>query len=335
MRSFLLVPLLTALAIPATADLVLVKTSWTQEVCAAYSSTQDFETFGCQTNIPGVTGSTVTQSDANPGDAVTSATTTDLSAGASIDALLQHNGVDARAAADMVIAQSTQVAAASSAVLTATLRNNGVAPAPFDFTFTIDSGFLQLTLEDFLADGDDVPIAEVKAEIWCETCATDKLAWNYHALYASYNNENQFGVVNDLLDFWDPHGILKPAWNSVDGGNVCDPNPPYDCTHEAHGTLVPPFTKTIHFDMIDPGATGSFRYTIEARSYTGTLSSLLTPTNPPHVAGVATLSDPFGVSDIILINGVPLSELPEPEPIGGAIASLAALAIRARRRRPS
>jgi hypothetical protein len=219
-------------------------------------------------------------------------------------------------------------------VLTLTLRNDDVAPAPLNFGFLIDGGDLQLALEDFLADGDDIPIAEVRAEIWCETCA-QKLAWSYRALYASYNNENPFGVVNDLLDFFDPHGIGKPTWVSVDGGNVCSPNPPFDCTHEAHGTLSA-FQRTIPMGTIDPGASATIRYTIEARSYTGTLSSLLTPPNPPHVAGVATLSDPFGVEEVVLINETPLSTLvPEPGFAAGAEAALVVLAVGARRRRPA
>ena len=120
----------------------------------------------------------------------------------------------------------------------------------------------------------------------------------------------------------------------MDGGNICDPHPPYDCTQAAHGTRVP-FSGTIPIGTIDPGASATIRYTIEARSYTGTLSSLVTPTDPPRASGVASFADPFGVAEIVHVNGIPLSTLvPEPEPFGAAIAALAALAIRARRRGP-
>jgi len=331
MRSFRFVPLLLAASASPAGAFVL--DAWTQASCAAYSNTEDFDITGCHLG-PGITGSIVTTGNASPGDALTSVSpSADVSAGASLPATLDHNGVDARAAADMVIAQSTQAAAASSAALTTTLRNDDAGPVALDFGFEIDGGFLQLTLEDFLADGDDTPIAEVRAEIWCETCV-QKLAWSYRALYASYNNENQFGVVNDLLDFFDPHGIGKPTWVSVDGGNVCSPNPPSECTHEAHGTLSP-FQGTIPIGTLDPGASATIRYTIEARSYTGTLSPLLTPTDPPRASGVATLSDLFGIEEIVFINGTPLSTfVPEPEPAAGAAAALVALAVGGRRRLP-
>src|SRR5262249_38240810 len=120
--------------------------------------------------------------------------------------------------------------------------------------------------------------------------------------------------------------------NSVDGGYTCATSPPYDCTHEAHGTLVP-FQGTIPIGAIDPGASAMIRYTIRARVYTGALDPTLMPPDPPRAAGVAWFSDPFGLAQIVLVNGTPLSMLvPEPEPAMGGAAAVAALAVGARRR---
>src|SRR5262249_55071269 len=139
MRALRVVPvLLAASAVDPAAD-AFVLDAWTQETCAATSYADDFETTGCHLG-PNITGFVETRSDANPGDAVVSVPGTDLNASASLPATLDHNGVDARAAADMVVAQSTQAAAASSAVLTTTLRNDAPAPTALDFRFDINSG---------------------------------------------------------------------------------------------------------------------------------------------------------------------------------------------------
>ena len=319
MRSFRFVPLLMAASASPAAAFVL--DAWTQQTCAAYSNTDDFDITGCHLG-PGITGTIVTKSNASPGDAsVAASPSLDVSASASLPATLDLNGVDARAADEA----NLHAAAASAADLTLTLRNDGAAPAALDFGFEVDNGGVQLDLEDFVADGDDIPIADVTAEIWCESCV-QKLAWHYRALYASYNVANQFGDVNDLLDFFDPHGVGRPTWASIDGGYTCALTPPYDCTHEALATLLP-FQGTIPIGTIDPGASATVRYTIRARVYTGTLDPNLTPSDPPRAAGVASFSRPFGVGgEIVFINGAPLSTLvPEPAPSSGAAAALGAL----------
>jgi hypothetical protein len=324
--------LLAASAAPAHA---FVLDAWTQESCAAYSYTEDFDITGCHLG-PGIVGSIVTKTNASPGDAFASINpSADLEGNAVLPATLDHNGVDGSAADEA----NLHAAVASAAALTLTLRNESAGPAALDFGFKVDTALVQLELEDFVADGDDIPIADVTAEIWCETCAQDKLAWHYRALYASYNNANPFGVVNDLLDFLDPHGVGKPTWTSVDGGNQCSLTPPFDCTHEAHATLSSPFQGTIPIGSIDPGASATIRYTIRARVYTGALDPGQTPTDPPRAAGVAFFSDPFGVGEVVFVNGTPLSTLvPEAEPAVGSVTAVAALGAGARwrgRRRPA
>jgi len=200
--------LVAASVAPASAGPVpvpFVVDAWTQETCAAYSFSQDFDITGCHTGA-GITPDTDTKSDASPGDSSAAiGPSADVTASASLPGSLDHNS----AAAYVFDAADSLSAAASSAVLTLTLRNASASPAPLDFGIEIDSGLLRLELKDFEAEGDDIPIADVTAEIWCDTCV-QKLAWHYRALYASYDNENQFGVVNDLLDFYDPYGVPTP-----------------------------------------------------------------------------------------------------------------------------
>jgi hypothetical protein len=261
---------------------------WRSHACVRTSTTNDLDT-DCFAFLPNP--DTVTTLDLQP------AFKAIQSGDATANAFQSPLGYD-RAVAG---AHSTlDLAAAASAQFTLTVINNGPLPEPLTFRFLILNAALELEINDYVALGDDVPVAEIFS-----TAATRRTGfppttyWRYQALLASTSSDFLVGL-QDSLNFIDPQAIGKLAIDSITQGR---------------GTAsvdFAPFVGTLDLGILDPGEGTTLVYTIGARVYTGVHDPLPRPSpNPPAVALSALIEDPFSLESGFFLNGRSLASLLE------------------------
>jgi hypothetical protein len=307
---------------PLPAKAALVVAEWLVDACVAAAPDQTFQT-GCTASSGGVfVSDAFMYPPPPPPPTVLPRPVVAASIGSETASAYQSAGGFNGASSGIHGSASSgfERGTTASARLQLTLYNDGTVPIPLSFRMLILGGHLALRTDNFVAEGEDVPIAEVNASLSSTVPGHEGIVWRYNAVLSNRNSELLIGLADS--GSFDPQGQGKPV-PTVTATRGSD---------AASGTIFSESTVTLApfvatFDLGElPGLTAAkVVYNVRARTYTGEPSALgaFDPASATMLAS-ASIADPFGLDadlvpgpfsgDAIFINGIALNALvPVPE----------------------
>jgi hypothetical protein len=328
--------------LPQTAPEAFQIESVVATTCAAESLDEDFSD-GCALGTATRTTDTRTWNGALPPDpvAVSSIAAVRRSGSAAND-LRGIGSAAASAAREDDVEPLDGLAGGGSSSVVITIGSSGLPAEPIELDFSITRAGISLALEDGFANapGDDIPEAEVRMLVSCIGCDPGS-AWFYQALFASVHDQAPIGF-QDTLDFLDPQGLGKPAWDVTN-------TMPGNATAE----LAADFDGELDLGILEPGESFVVTLAVHARANAGIYNPAFEPfpppPNEPKVYATAYIGEEFPPSPLVGLGlgGLPSSRvginsveingrslvllLPEPGSTSLDLAALVAIAVLGRR----
>ncbi len=166
--------------------------------------------------------------------------------------------------------------------------NESESPAQYTFHFLINGGGLNLSINEFVANGSRYPTAEIVAGFIINKDFVDSIMWEYRGTLTAVNSEIPLIFSASVFD---PKGLGlgTPDALVTQTGLAGQPR-------SAQVTLDP-FVGTVPIPLIAAGAQITLDYYLFARVYTGEHNFAPNPLNDePLVEGSAWIADPFGLN---------------------------------------